>query len=149
MKKIRQAPENWTIRLMTPADYPRVRALWESDSGIAISSVDEAEPVTRLLQRCPGISLVAEHGEEMIGGVLGSEDTRRGYVHHLIVAPAWRGRGLGRRLMSAIEQNFLHAGIPKAHLFVLTENAQVISFYESIKWFRRPDLVLMSRNLSS
>ena len=141
-----------TIRTMTMADYPAVRALWEAEPGIKVSAVDQPDAVARLLQRCPNLSLVAEGRDpdgkvDVLAGVMGSDDTRRGYVHHLVVRPGLRGTGLGRRLMEEIGRRFVAAGIPKLHLFVMRGNDEVVAFYEHIGWYRRPDITLMSRDL--
>jgi ribosomal protein S18 acetylase RimI-like enzyme len=138
---------NFPIRLMTIADYPALRLLWEQEPGINIAGVDSENHVRRLLERSPGLSLVVEHQGKIVGGVMATEDTRRGYVHHLVVIPELRKHRLGARLMAALEENFRKAGIPKVHLFVLAENSGVISFYEKSDWHRRPDIVLMSKQL--
>ena len=140
-------PQDWQIRLMTPADYAAIRRLWEQEPGIFIAGVDSEENVCRLLERSPGISLVAERNGDIVGGVMGTEDTRRGYVHHLVVLPELRKHGLGARLMEQLEENFRRAGIPKVHLFVISENSGVVAFYEKAGWHRRPDIVLMSKQL--
>lgn len=136
-----------TLREMTMADYAAVRALWEAEPGIKISGVDELEPIRRLLEHSPGISLVAERDGQIVGAVLGSQDTRRGYVHHLVVAPAARGQGLGRRLMEEVLARFAAAGIPKVHLFVLKSNPEVESFYRHLGWTERRDLTMFSFDL--
>lgn len=136
-----------TIREMTMADYPAVRAMWNAEPGITISSVDEPEAIKRLLEHSPGLSLVAEYHGEIIGSVLGSQDTRRGYVHHLVVVPHARGIGLGRRLMEEILSRFAAIGIPKVHLFVMKTNPQVESFYRHLGWIERRDLTMFSFNL--
>lgn len=136
-----------TLREMTMADYPAVRAMWDAEPGIKVSGVDEPEPIQRLLERSPGISLVAERDGVIVGSVLGSQDTRRGYVHHLVVAPTARGTGLGRRLMEEVLARFAAAGIPKVHLFVLKTNPDVESFYRHLGWTERRDLTMFSFDL--
>lgn len=133
------------IRTMTENDYDSVYNLWKSDSGIALSSVDSREKITALLKRCPDISLIAEENNIVIGSVLGSEDTRRGYVHHLIVAQTHRKRGIGKLLMENITKRFSKAGIEKIHLFIVSKNSEVVSFYKHINWHTRPDIILMSK----
>ena len=135
----------FNIRSMTENDYDSVYKLWKLDSGIAISSVDTKEKIVTLLRRCPEISLVAEESNEIIGSVIGSEDTRRGYVHHLIVSPKYRKKGIGKLLMENISERFAKAGIEKIHLFIVSENQDVANFYSHIGWHKRPDIILMSK----
>ncbi len=136
-----------TIRLMTMDDYPPVKALWDAEPGLTITSVDSADRIAMLLRRCPGISHVAVMEGRIVGSVLGSEDTRRGYVHHLVVRADLRGKGLGKKLMDAVEGAFKSVGIPKIHLFVMRTNPVVVEFYKRLGWHVREDLTMMSKNL--
>ncbi len=139
--------DNIRLRDMTMDDYPAVRALWEAEPGIKVSAVDSPGAVRTLLAHSPGISLVAERDGRIVGSVLGSQDTRRGYVHHLVVAPECRGQGLGRRLMEAVLERFAAAGIPKVHLFVMRNNRSVEDFYRHLGWTERTDLTMFSYDL--
>jgi len=136
-----------SLREMTVADYPAVRSSWEAEPGINLSSVDTLASVGRLLSHSPGISLVAEKDKRIIGSLLGSQDTRRGYVHHLVVDPAFRGFGLGRLLMEKVLSCFVAAGIPKVHLFVMRSNPEVLEFYRHLGWKERTDLIMFSRDI--
>jgi hypothetical protein len=74
------------------ADYDTVLALWRSCEGIGLSDSDTREAIATYLARNPGLSLVATDADGVIvGAVLGGHDGRRGYLHHLAVAPAHRG----------------------------------------------------------
>jgi ribosomal protein S18 acetylase RimI-like enzyme len=54
------------------------------------------------------------------------------YVDELMVAQAFRGRGIGRRLMEAAEHRALELGIEEIELNVWERNAGAIAFYEHL-----------------
>ena len=96
------ATGGWRLRVMTPADYDAVIALWRGCEGIGLTESDTRPAIAAYLARNPDMSFVAEAGGRLVGAVLGGHDGRRGYLHHLAVDPAWRRRGLGRELTDAV-----------------------------------------------
>ncbi len=55
-----------------------------------------------------------------------------GYVRHVIVDPARRGEGLGRRLMHALAQHLRESGCERWQLNVLVDNATALALYRSL-----------------
>ena len=90
------------MRAATPADHAALFALWRSVPGIQLRAEDEYEPFCRYLERNPGLSLLVEAEGGPIASLLAGHDGRRGYLHHLVVAPAWRGRGLASALLAEV-----------------------------------------------
>ena len=96
------------------------------------------EPVFRFSRRAmrgfaeaPGaMTVVAEAGEELVGFCVAELQDQTGYVVTLDVAPAWRRRGLARRLMAEVEARVRAAGGLSMNLHVFTGNEGAIRFYE-------------------
>jgi ribosomal protein S18 acetylase RimI-like enzyme len=135
------------IRPMTAHDYDAVIALWRVTEGIGLSSADEPEAIASFLERNPGLSRVAFRGELLAGAVMCGHDGRRGYLHHLAVAPSERGRGLGRELAERCLDDLRALGIAKANIFVYGANTEGQAFWRATGWFGRDDLLLMQRIL--
>ena len=76
--------------------------------------------------------MVAEADGQLVGALLGTFDGRRGWLHHLAVAPAWQGRGIGRRLVAEVEARLRARGCAKVNLHVEPDNAEVTGFYDRI-----------------
>src|SRR5262252_6294995 len=89
------------IEPMSMADYDEVFALWQSAEGVGLGESDTRRAIAGYLRRNPGMSFVARQEGELAGAVLCGDDGRRGYLHHLAVAPRYRRQGLGRRLVVA------------------------------------------------
>jgi putative acetyltransferase len=115
---------------MTTEDYDRVVDLWRNTDGIVLSDTDERGPMQRFLNRNPGLSLVAEHGDKIIGAVLCSHDGRRGYLHHLAVGTDWRRRGIGSALVQRSVDLLSREAIVKCNVFILESNEAGIAFWE-------------------
>jgi putative acetyltransferase len=129
--------------------YEEVYRLWSQCGGVGLSSADSREAIGRYLDRNPGLSFVALREGEICGAVLAGHDGRRGYIHHLAVAPGCRRLGLGRRLVKASLDALAAEGIEKAHLFVFKENADGLAFWRAGGWEVREDLAMMSRSTAT
>ena len=132
------------IREMTVEDFDRVIALMRQTPGVTVRDADSSEMVACYLNRNPGLSFVAERADKLVGCVMAGHDGRRGYLQHLIVAPAHRNGGLARRLVNASLDRLQAEGISKSHIDVLTTNEAAMAFWEKIGWRRRTDIVRYS-----
>ncbi len=128
-----------------PSDYEEAIALWQRTEGLTLRSADSCEAVLQYLKRNPGSSFVAREQDTFVAAVLGGHDGRRGYLHHLAVAPTHRGRGIGRALAERVLTALGTQGIHKCHLMVRADNADALAFWAHIGWAQRADLVIMSR----
>ncbi|HUJ43926.1 MAG TPA: GNAT family N-acetyltransferase [Opitutaceae bacterium] len=139
---------DWQLRPMTLADYDAVIALWRASEGIGLSAADERDAIAAYLERNPGMSFVAVATGHVVGAVLGGHDGRRGYLHHLAVAPASRHRGIGRALVEASLVRLKAAGMQKCNLFLYHGNVAGRAFWEKHGWSAREDLVLVQKPLT-
>jgi ribosomal protein S18 acetylase RimI-like enzyme len=136
------------IRPMTIDDYEGVLALMRAEPTITIRAADSAEAIGRYLARNPGLSLVGEDDGRVIGCVLGGHDGRRGFLHHLIVDPAYRGLGVGRAIVARALNGLAAAGIDKTHIDVFADNSGAIAFWRRLGWQQRDDIRRFSFNRS-
>jgi ribosomal protein S18 acetylase RimI-like enzyme len=79
-------------------------------------------------------TMLALHGDEAIGLVAAYRDEQDGSLYHVIamwVAPEYRGRGLGRTLLNAIERWIVDAGGSTVQFDVADTAKEAASLYES------------------
>lgn len=133
------------IREMNIDDYDEAVALWRVSEGIEVSKADTRENIERFLERNPGLSFVARDQGTLVGVVLCGHDGRRGYIDHLAVRSTHRRQGLGKALVSRCLYNLVQLGISKWHLCVQADNEDAITFWKSLGWAQRVELVTMSR----
>ena len=127
-----------------PQDYEQVMALWQATEGITLREADSREAILAYVARNPGLSFVARDGDVLAGAVLAGTDGRRGYLQHLAVAPAYRGRGVGRALAERVIEALGVAGVAKCHIMVRQENEPAKAFWEHLGWTVRDDISVMS-----
>jgi ribosomal protein S18 acetylase RimI-like enzyme len=75
---------------------------------------------------------------------MGCYDGRRGWINHLAVAAAWRGDGIGRRLVAEVERRLRAKGCAKMNLLIEPANVAVQGFYERLG-YARDDLIFMEK----
>lgn len=131
---------------MTASDLEAVLALWSDTEGVGLNESDTANQLTLYLNRNPGLSLVAWDGQRIVGAVLCGHDGRRGYLHHLDVAPDYRKRGLSRQLVAKCLASLHEIGIPKCNIFLYSDNEQGERFWMCCDWSKRSDLQVWQRS---
>lgn len=133
------------IRPFVEQDESRVIDLW-ARCGLLRPWNDPRRDIARKLQVQRELFLVGEIDERIVGVVMAGYDGHRGWVNYLGVDPSLRGRGLGRRLMLAVEGLLGARGCPKVALQVRRSNHEAIGFYESLG-YAEDDVVSMGKRL--
>ncbi len=101
-------------------------------------TADEHAEVLRDIAERPGcLALIALHGGEIIGNLQFKNHPRRRMAHHghfgVGVAQAWRGRGVGRALISTLlDWAAASEEIEKVCLGVYATNHKAIALYASL-----------------
>lgn len=132
------------VREMTIADYDAVLALWQQTPGVSVRDADSFGATARYLQRNPGLSFVACDDERIIGCAMSGHDGRRGYLQHLLVLPAFRGRGIASALVAHCLDALLALGIVKSHIDVLCSNYEALAYWQHQGWQLRQDIQRLS-----
>jgi GNAT superfamily N-acetyltransferase len=123
------APVGISFRLWTEADFPAIQSL-SAVQGWSTPIKRAAESLVAWRASWPAI--IAEADGEVVGFLRAlSDGAVSTYVAGLLVAPTWRGRGLGRALLDACQ-----ALAPTTRLDVLAE-PEAIEFYTQTGF--RPD----------
>ena len=128
-------------------DLAAGRDLWSQSEGIELDASDSPERLEAFLARNPGLSWVALRGARLAGAALCGHDGRRGYIHHLAVAPAERRSGIGQALVERCLSALRDTGIVKCHIFVFRANRFCELFWSPTGWQRRDDVQMFSQSL--
>ena len=154
------------IRRLIPADATvflalRLEGLRESPSAFGSSYEEERDtPLSTIEAR-----LAADSGRNMFGAFVGDQlvglvavgrETalkirHKGYIRAMYVAEAYRGRGIGRRLMEhALAFAATMPGVQRLTLSVTAGNAAATELYESLgfkEFGREPDSMIVDGQL--
>jgi GNAT superfamily N-acetyltransferase len=130
------SPPRPELRTYRAGEGPRLRAFWATVGFRSLG--DDDESLDRLAERNPGLVVVAEVGEAIVGTALGAWDGRRGWIYHVAVAEELRRAGLGRRIVHEVERRLRSLGCPKVNVIVRDDNAGAARFWEALGYASPP-----------
>jgi ribosomal protein S18 acetylase RimI-like enzyme len=133
------------IRCFAIEDTEAVVGLWKQ-CGLTRPWNDPYKDIERKLGVQPELFLVGLLDGQCVGTAMGGFDGHRGWVYYLAVAPAYQGRGLGRRLMRHLESALESMGCPKLNLQIRGDNEAVVRFYER-EGYGRDEVVSLGKRL--
>ena len=122
------------IREFVASDLDDAIELWSRSDGVGLNESDTRDALLRFLARNPGLSAVAVAPTELAGAILCGHDGRRGTIHHLAVAPAYRCRGVGSDLLEYCLGRLREAEIQRCNLFLYDDNEVGRRFWERHGW---------------
>ena len=136
------------IRIYRERDREQVLALWQ-ECDLIHPKNDPQKDLDRKKGFGEELFLVIEEREKIIGTVMGGYDGHRGIVNYLGVHPSFRGQGLGKMLLQAVEQKLKDLGCPQVNLLVWSNNSEVLKFYKETQYSEANDIVLLKKRLIS
>ena len=135
------------IRPYTPADETAVIDLWQRCE-LTRPWNDPRKDIERKLTVQPELFVVGERQGQIVATAMAGFDGHRGWINYLAVSPEVQKQGLGRQLMTHVEQALMAMGCPKLNLQVRAGNAQALAFYQAIG-YGQDELVSMGKRLIS
>ena len=139
--------ERIKTREFSIADYDAAADLWSRVEGIEIAEGDSKEEIAEFLARNSGLSRVATDGARVVGVALCGHDWRRGHIYHLSVDPAYRGHGLGKRLVDECLAGLRRVGLKRAIILVANDNPRGREFWRRCGWEDLPGASAMGIDL--
>ena len=137
-------PAAVNIRPARPADLPALShllgALFAVEPDFAVDATRQERGLGMLLSSPTARLLAAEADGEIAGMVAGQlvASTAEGawslWAEDLVVAPSWRGQGVGRGLMQALAAWALERGATRMQLLADRENEKGLKFHRSLGW---------------
>lgn len=119
------------IRPYQDADQECVIGLW-TRCDLLRSWNDPVRDIARKQAEQPELFLVGFDSGKLVASAMAGYDGHRGNVYYLAVDPDYQGRGLGRAIMSAVEELFVARGCPKLNILIRSSNVKVRRFYEKL-----------------
>jgi len=101
------------IRLLGPEDYDRLVDLWQRSGlhSLRLQGRDSRRAVQQQLASGVQTILGLEVGDRLVGAVVATHDSRKGWINRLVVDPEFRRQGYGLRLIQAAEQDLRGRGM--------------------------------------
>lgn len=138
----------YDIKNMDIKYYDFLIKFWEKIPGIGIGKGDEKENIEKFILKNQDLNFVAiNENDDIIASVMCGTDGRRGYIYHLAVDEMYRKKGIGTELVNKVLENLKKITIDKCHIFVFCINDDGIKFWEKIKWKKREDIFVFSKDI--
>lgn len=90
--------------------------------------------------------LGAFEGERLVGTILGTHDTRKGWINRLAVHPAYRRKGLATRLVREAERGLRHRGLRMFAALIEPGNAASEALFHSLGYEVVPIAYVRKKN---
>ena len=120
------------IRPFQESDEQDVAELWREifvdESAYNVPEQD----IWRKLKVQRELFLVATLDERVVGTTMAGYDGHRGWLYYVAVSPQYRRRGIGKTLMTRVENELRAMGCPKINLQVRAWNIGTVAFYKKL-----------------
>ena len=146
MKLGKNATSRIIIRKMRIRDYKPLISLWkEGNLPYRSQGRDSKQHIRQQLRRRTSLYYVAEHEGNIIGAILGTHDGRKGWINRLVVAPAYRKKGIAKRLVQEVEKQLTVVGIDIIACLVEDWNKVSEKVFERLGYTKHTDILYYSK----
>lgn len=132
---------------LASSDYENALTFWRRARGMGTTGIETTERLASFLKRNPGLSFKITDRDEIIGTILCGHDGRRGYLHHLAIAPAYTDQNVARTLIDRSLRSLERHGIRRCHIFISAQNKGGQEFWKSVDWDEQGDLTVFSHDI--
>lgn len=112
--------------------------LWSAVFGYETAHNTPRLAIDKKLAVADGLFFVALTDNEVVGTVLAGYDGHRGWLYAVAVHPSHRRKGVGVQLVRHAEHALTLRGCMKINLQIVSTNASVQAFYESVGYSTEP-----------
>ena len=124
-------------------------SLWRRAGLTSRVNLRDSRPAfARQLRSNKGLYLGAYDGKRLVGTVLGTHDTRKGWINRLAVDPAYQRRGVGTRLLRATEKVLVRKGMKVISAFVMNGNDPSLNLFRRSGYEAVGDFVYVRKKLT-
>jgi ribosomal protein S18 acetylase RimI-like enzyme len=130
------------------ADFERIVDLWQS-AGLPFrpNGRDSREAFTSQLEAGVQTVLGYQSGADLLGAILITHDSRKGWINRLAVDPAFRRQGIGTSLIVAAEEYLQSQGIQVFAALIHEDNQESIAIFGKAGYARRREVLYFSKRL--
>ena len=133
---------------LTLDDYEAMLDLWRRAGLTNHTNLrDSRGSFARQVRKNKGLYLGAFDRDRLVGTVLGTHDTRKGWINRLAVAPAYQHRGVGTRLLRTCERALVRKGMKVISAFVMEDNDPSLNLFRRSGYEPVPGAVHMRKKL--
>lgn len=120
------------LRSLTVDDYDRLLALWQRAGLHSLKPAGRDSRAEIAQQLASGVQTIVglEVDGQLVGTVVATHDSRKGWINRLVVDPAFRRRGYGMRLIEAAEETLRAQGMKVIAALVESDNPSSLAMFQ-------------------
>lgn len=134
------------IRSFRLGDYIYITKIWK-ETRLEQTETESLDALAKQLAWDSELVLIAEDEGNVVGVIVGTIDGTRGYFYRLAVDPSQQGKGIGRKLVEALEKRFIQKGVTRIFIMVNQDNTKVVPFYHSLG-YEIKEYITLSKKIS-
>ncbi|AKF93109.1 MULTISPECIES: GNAT family N-acetyltransferase [Brevibacillus] len=135
------------IRTFRLGDYAAITRIWQ-ETELDRTDTETMDSLAKQLAWDSDLVMVAEEDGEVVGVIVGTIDGTRAYFYRLAVSLSSQGRGIGRKLVEALENRFHQRGVNQILIMVNQANERVLPFYQAMG-YELQQYITLSKKISS
>ena len=131
-------------------DYDKVIVLWKkAHLPYKPKGRDSRKNIAQQIKQANTIYLVAEQDKIIVGAVLGTHDSRKGYINRMAVMPEFQNKGIGRHLVKEVEKHMHKIGIGIITCLVEDWNKTSLKVFKRLEYVEHKDIRYFSKRKNS
>jgi ribosomal protein S18 acetylase RimI-like enzyme len=138
------------LRRLTIDDHAAILALWQR-AGLHSIRPEGRDSRSEFERQFAGgqIAIGLEEAGKLIGVVIATHDTRKGWINRLAIDPDQRRKGYGEQLVHAAEDALHEAGMHLIAAFIEEGNTASLTMFEKLGYAAHPKIVYVSKRDSA
>jgi ribosomal protein S18 acetylase RimI-like enzyme len=134
------------LRRLTIDDHAAILALWQRAGlhSIRPEGRDSRSEFAWQLEHGQ-LAIGLEEGDQLIGVVLVTHDTRKGWINRLAIDPDYRRKGYGEQLTHAAEEALREGGMKVIAAFIEEGNEPSLALFEKLGYAVHQNIYYVSK----
>jgi len=141
-----RSTKGFVIRPLKESELGEMVAVWKR-AGLPYrcSGRDKMDALKLQRRAMPDLFLGAFIEGDLVGVVLGTDDTRKGWLNRIAVVPEARGRGIAHALIGASEKAFRKRGRRLFCVHIEGYNKESMELFEKEGYLREEDIFYFTK----
>jgi ribosomal protein S18 acetylase RimI-like enzyme len=137
------------LRKLTIDDYEKLADLWSrAELSFRPKGRDSKEAITAQMTANPEFFVGAFEGNHLVGAVIISSDTRKGWINRLAVDPAYRRHGVAKMLIGESERILRKYGLKMFCVLIDDDNVVSKDVFKKCGYVEHRDIIYFSKRES-
>ena len=138
------------LRRLTIDDHASILTLWRR-AGLHSIRPEGRDSRSEFAKQLAGgqIAIGLEEDGKLIGVVLATNDTRKGWINRLAIDPDYRRKGYGEQLVQAAEEALHKAGMHLMAAFIEEGNDASLILFEKLGYAMHQNIYYVSKRDSA